>query len=391
MIQGWRGRAAAAAILMCAPAAALATAGVEHPEEQLFAALADMQAGRIDEAIGELDQLVRERPTFRLAQMFYSRLLSARAGGSADILGGDDPRFAELVEEARLRLQQWQDGLPEGAIPASVMQLSDKHPYAVLVDLINARLYLLRNKGGVPKVVRHFYAAMGKEGAGKQVTGDMRTPIGVYRVTDWLPGKGLPDLYGSGAFPVDYPNSWDRQLGRTGSGIWIHGVPKDTYTRPPRSSEGCVTVANDDLLQIKPYIRVGHTPVILAREVEWQTPELAKQQRDALLAQIEDWRTRWSARDTEAYLAYYDADFRTGNMSLNSFSAHKRRVNANKKFIDVQLQDMDLYLYPGEDDLVLARFTQNYRSDNFRTTTLKEQYWRRNAKGEWKILKEESR
>ena len=390
MKQGWRGRMIAAAILSVFASPAL-PAALEHPEAQLFGALANVQAGRIDDALSELDQLVKERPTFRLAQMFYSRLLTVRSGGGGDLLTAEDPALAELIEEAKLRMRQWQDGIPENAVPASVMQLSKKHPYAILVDLTNARLYLLRNEGGVPKVVRHFYAAMGKAGAGKQVTGDMRTPIGVYRVTEWLPGEGLPDLYGSGAFPVDYPNSWDRKLGRTGYGIWIHGVPKNTYTRPPRSSEGCVTVANDDLMQLKPYIRVGHTPVLLALEVDWVEPEVAQAEREHLLAQIDGWRSRWSARETDAYLAYYADDFRTGNMSLSRFAAHKRRVNANKKFIDVQLEDLDLYQYPGEENLVLARFTQNYRSDNFRTTTLKEQYWRRNADGQWQIIKEESR
>ena len=30
---------------------------------------------------------------------------------------------------------------------------------------------------------------------------------------------------GDGAFPLNYPNEWDRRLNKTGSGIWLHGTP----------------------------------------------------------------------------------------------------------------------------------------------------------------------
>ena len=372
---------------LCAGAAEVSPV---HPEKQLLAALNDMQAGRLDVALSSLDQLVRERPTFRLAQLFYSQLLSSRAGGGSVAMDSDNPEFVELIEEARLRLQRWSDEIPDDAVPSNILQLSAQHKYAILVDLQRARLYLIENQGGEPKVIRHFYAAMGKLGAGKEVSGDQRTPIGVYHVTDWLPGEGLPDLYGAGAFPVNYPNAWDHRLGRTGSGIWLHGVPSDTYTRAPLSSQGCVTMANDDLMWLKPYIKTGSTPVILARSVEWVDQQQARAERDALLAKIEDWRSRWAALDTDAYLAYYDDEFTSGGMSLISFAAHKRRVNSAKKYVKVQLKNLDLFRYPDQDDLVLAQFTQDYRSDNYTSRSQKQQFWRQAQDGDWRILLEQS-
>jgi hypothetical protein len=78
-------------------------------------------------------------------------------------------------------------------------------------------------------------------------------------------------------------------------------------------------------------------------------------------------------------------------MTLPRFKAHKRRVNAGKKTIEVRLDNLDLYRYPGDDGLMLAHFTQRYQSDNFSQVSDKQQYWRRQPDGRWKIVKEANR
>src|SRR3546814_14603113 len=79
-------------------------------------------------------------------------------------------------------------------------------------------------------------------------------------------------------------------------------------------------------------------------------------------------------------------------MNRKAFVNHKERVNAQKKFIDVKLSDISLYRYPGSDDqLMLAEFTQHYRSDNYKLDSRKQQFWKRDGNGEWKIFREESR
>lgn len=322
--------------------------------------------------------------------------VSALRGGKVPVTVGqptavassDNVRLAELVEEAQLRLAP--PKVPAGSLPASLLKLSDEQRYAVVVDLPRARLYVLENTKAGLKIVREHYAAMGRNGVGKQSRGDLRTPIGIYNVTGFTDDKSLPDLYGAGAFPLNYPNTWDQHLGRDGSGIWLHGVPMDVGSRAPRSSQGCVTMANNDLVALKPYLLAGKTPVILTDSMSWLPPAVIAKDRDALLARIEAWRSRWSAIDTGAYLDFYAEDFVTNGMNKSAFSAYKRRVNGSKKRIEVKIADLDLMRYPGEPNLVVAQFRQDYSSDNFSVTGRKQQFWRQQKDGSWKIVLEES-
>ena len=297
-------------------------------------------------------------------------------------------RLQELVEEAQLRLAP--PKVPQGMLPGVLLKLSDEQRYAVVVDLPRARLYVIENNKGTLKVVREHYAAMGKNGVGKKNRGDLRTPIGIYTVTGFTDDKALPALYGSGAFPLTYPNIWDRHHGRDGSGIWLHGVPLDVGSRAPRSSEGCVTMANSDLVALKPYLQAGKTPVLLADSLSWLPSTVIAKERDELLARIESWRSHWSAIDTEGYLDFYAAEFVSNGMSKNAFSAYKRRVNSSKRRIKVQLRELDLMRYPGEPNLIVAQFRQDYTSDNFSVSGTKQQFWRQQKDGSWKIVLEES-
>ncbi|AXQ31417.1 hypothetical protein D0B54_23235 [Solimonas sp. K1W22B-7] len=355
--------------------------------EQAFGqAIAKLESGQAGEALSLLQDITHKQPDFLPARPVYRELLAA-----AEVGVPDEKRLRELAEESRIRLASEKAVPPEGSVPNAVLQLPDSHRHLLVTDLQRARLYVFENQGGKLKLLRHHYAAMGKNGAGKEARGDNRTPIGVYHITGWLRDENLPEMYGSGAWPTNYPNPWDVFKRRTGHGIWLHGVPRDTESRAPRSSEGCVTMANDDLLSLKPYIELGDTPVVLSNELQWVTPEAQQQEREEFVERIESWRRRWSARDTEAYLAFYGPGFTVSGMNLQEFTAHKKRVNAGKKFIEVKLSDISLYRYPGGDaPLLLAEFTMDYRSDNFRQHSRKQQFWKQDAEGVWKIFREEN-
>ena len=101
---------------------------------------------------------------------------------------------------------------------------------------------------------------------------------------------------------------------------------------------------------------------------------------------IDAWRKAWSARDNAKYLAFYDKDFTSIDKNIGEWRQYKTRVNNAKSYIRVELSDLTLLAYPGEDNTVLARFYQRYESSNFNAKGWKEQLWRKRDSGEWRIV-----
>ncbi len=361
------------------------SACARDPEQLLVTAISELNSGQPGAALQTLDRLVSEQPNFGLAQLLYGDLLAARAG--RPFAGRDDFQVDAYAQEARLRWIPHEQTGAANQVPGPLVELGTSIRHALVVDLQRARLYLLENGPNGPRILRHLYASIGKNGAGKQVQDDGRTPVGIYRIVSYIAGPDLPDLYGTGAFPVDYPNAWDRRSGRTGYGIWVHGVPHDTYSRPPKSSEGCVAIANEDLESLKPFLIPGETVVVLSDDLQWIDRDQQARERAELRGEIERWRRAWESLDTDHYLSFYAEDFRFEGMDRMAFAEHKRRVNSHKKSIQVGLSDLSILKYPDQAELLLVEFEQDYRSDTYSSSGRKQLYWRRDREG-WRIVQE---
>jgi murein L,D-transpeptidase YafK len=233
--------------------------------------------------------------------------------------------------------------------------------------------------------VADYYISYGKLGADKMREGDKRTPTGVYHVTSSLEPRKVGKFYGTGAFPINYPNEWDKRLGRNGYGIWLHGTPPDTFSRPPKASDGCVVLSNADLDALAKNLQLGLTPVIISNSIEWLSFDDWQSERAALNQEIEAWRSAWESRDTGLYLKHYSRKFATKNQTLEQFAKQKRQVNANKEWIKVKLSNVSMFRDPGKDELVVVTFEQDYRSNNLNNRMKKRQYWIRED-GNWKII-----
>ena len=360
------------------------------PEALLVQSLLDIQNDHLDSALRHIDTLLQVRPNFRLAHLIKGDLLMARVRPIrtlGDAPGVPSAEATDFREEARVRLQRYLDPAPHDLIPEYLLQFDSRQPYALVVDTRRSRLYLYRNDNGEPRYVADYYITVGKKGAEKNHEGDQRTPLGVYFVVNELPRTKLPDLYGAGAFPINYPNEWDRRLGKDGSGIWLHGVPSDTFSRPPRASNGCVVLSNEDLSNIRKYLSVGHTPVIISNDIGWIDPKAWRTQRAAVDRALEGWRRDWESLDVNRYLSHYSTAFSNGAQNYGAWAAQKRAVSAGKTQIRVSLSNVSAFRYPGNDDLMVVTFDQDYRSNNLHNAMRKRQYWMR-EKGGWKIVYE---
>ncbi|MEQ1667869.1 MAG: L,D-transpeptidase family protein, partial [Sulfuriferula sp.] len=297
------------------------------------------------------------------------------------------PAITDLRDEARARLSSYTDRPSVGMVPQQLLQLDASVLTAVVVDTSKSRLYVFKNQHGELQNIADYYVTIGKNGVEKAREGDHRTPLGVYYITQKIDGDKLPDLYGNFAFPLNFPNDWDAKLGSFGHGIWLHGTTSATYSRPPKASEGCVVLTNNDLIELGKYIMPGVTPVVIADQIKWVPAQSAATSKDELMKQVDKWRRDWESRDTEQYIKHYAANFTANKIKFSDWAEAKRRVMQGKTWIKVDLARVSVFEYPGQKNMYMVSFEQNYRSNNLDNVMRKRQYWV-NQNGSWKIVAE---
>ena len=280
-----------------ATAPPLFTALGNGPEARLMEAYAALAQGQVRRATQLAAELVQAHPDFALAQMLHGDLLAGRAGKpSAFGVPAKNPRdsaSAELKliqEQAMRRLAALRERPPAGHVPREFVNLPAHVRYAVAVDTERSRLYLFVNTTDGLVLERDFYASLGKQGIAKQVEGDARTPLGVYWITNALPSHMLAERFGRAALGLNYPNAVDRAKGRTGTGLFVHGVPPKMYSHGLWATDGCVALANEDVQLLLERLVVGDSPVVIARQLDWVPAAAAKKAAD-------DFRPAYAAWD----------------------------------------------------------------------------------------------
>jgi murein L,D-transpeptidase YafK len=381
-------------LLLCFQSVAFATEAPVSYEQSILDAIRNIQGLNHAQALDSTRKLIKQYPNSRLGQMLYADLLLAKTEPLAQIGSGisTDQALRDFTQEIQLRWQHGKNSTYKDLLPENILFMAKSQPYVILVDQQNSRIYVYRNQNGTPVLETDYFITIGLKGPGKQKRGDQKTPIGIYHVTRYIDDQELPDLYGRGAFPISYPNVWDVRKQRTGGGIWIHGTPSYTYNRSPLASNGCIVVSNPDFSNIDQYISADiNTPVIVAQQVNWLTQEQWQQQREEMRAVLNNWIGDWESLSHDRYRQNYSqTDFYAYKRNFKKWDDHKRWANRNKKRIAVEYSELNIFNYPGEENLVLIQFKQNYESNNLDLKSPKELYWHKENKA-WKIVYEGTR
>lgn len=294
--------------------AVLAGSLSSSPEARLIAVYRAIAAGD-RHALPLAAALVRDVPGFQLGQLVYGDLLMAQSGtlpSFATVKDGPPAvreQLQKLRAEATRRLGSLREMPPPGTVPEQVLELARNVRHVVVVDASHSRVYVFEQQSGGLQLIRSFYASIGRAGYDKEVEGDLRTPLGVYHITSRLDDQQVEELYGIGALPLNYPNEHDRRMGRTGSGIWLHGVPRVSYARSPYATEGCVALANDDMAYLMEVLQTRRTPVVIANEVNWVRPADQAAERRSFETLLTKWQEARARGDARTLLALQTADF----------------------------------------------------------------------------------
>jgi len=359
-------------------------------ETLLAKSLLEITQGKNDQALNTVDELIKSVPNFKLAYLVRGDLLMAQAQQLQGFGGSDNNQIEaikDLQDEARVRIEHYLSKQNTANMPNLLLAPNEQQGHVIVVDTDKSRLYLYKNNGNSLSYVKDYYVTIGKNGVDKKTEGDKRTPIGVYFAKAKL-SQPLADMYGDGAYPLNYPNEWDQRHNRSGSGIWLHGTPSDTYSRPPRSSDGCVVLNNQDLKSLAPILQSGKTPIIIANNLTWSANDSGDTEKQSLQAAMDAWLNDWRSQDTDQYLSHYSSAFNNNGINYQQWSAHKYRVQANKPEISIALSNVSMFAYPdGKQKLVVVDFTQDFKSPHLSNKMQKRQYWLLED-GNWKIISE---
>ena len=349
-------------------------------------------SAQADVALGKAESLVRDVPNFQLAQLVYGDLLLARThalptmgNAPAALAGRAQERLTQLRVEANRRLTALRERPPEGSLPPQFISLPSTTRHAIAVDASRSRLYLFQNGPDGLRLIADHYASIGKLGPEKSFEGDQRTPLGVYYITSRLDARQLTDFYGAGALPLNYPNEYDRRLGRTGSGIWLHGVPSDSYARSPESTDGCVALANPELQSILDQVQPRTTPVVIARSLQWVTPTKVEPQRRSLQNMIEGWRVARASGDIGRVMSFYSPQFSSGKQDFTRWRQSVERDVSQLRGKAIELKDLAILGWQDKGDILVVTFGEV--AEGQRTGAVKRQYWGKEG-GLWKIFYE---
>jgi len=274
-----------------------------------------------------------------------------------------------------------QPGKKHKRVPASLLKWpKEGSDYAVLVDKSLQKVFLYqRDKLYSP--VRVYKCSTGENGGPKSTKNDKKTPEGIYFFTQSYEKKDLAPIYGIRAFPIDYPNSLDRKVGRGGYGIWFHGTNKPLK---PYDSNGCIVLNNPDIDELTSYIKLNDTPVIISSKLEMIHPQKLKEDAGKLERIIENWRRAWEKKELDKYMSFYGSVFSSGEKNRKQWRDHKTRLAKKYKSISVETENLRLLKNSG---VVLARFKQRYRTPVFDSLGDKRLFLQKNS-NQWKIVGE---
>lgn len=364
------------------------------PEQLLIEVYRHLGANQLRLAQAKADELVAAYPNFRLGQLIRGDLLmmhTHRVRSFGESSGGSPEALANLRDEAMVRLKSLRERPDPNLMPKAVLQLRDDQKFVLLVDAKRSRLYVYQNTAGHPTFITDYYISQGKLGVNKVREGDQKTPLGVYYITSRLPGARLPDFYGIGALPINYPNDWDRVNGRSGSGIWLHGTSSDSYSRPPLSSDGCVVLTNPDLNKLLGSIDIGKTPVVISDQLEFISKEKWNIERNLAIRVLDSWRADTETANPARIGANYSHNFKSDRgEDLAAWLGKHQEFVGNAPGADLKLRDVTSFVYPGKQEMLVITFTQELitgKNHVLLNRIRKRQYWAHEGT-QWKIVSE---
>ena len=211
---------------------------------------------------------------------------------------------------------------------------------------------------------------VGKANGDKKVEGDLKTPLGAYDITKRI--TKIDQFYGPLALTTNYPNIYDKSQGKTGHGIWIHGLPlnqeRDDYT------QGCIALDNTKITNLDKTINIENSVLVIS---ENKLESVSKDDMSTVLSDIYKWRDSWKDSDITSYLSFYAKEFKKSNgQSFTEFSKYKKRIFRKEEKKTIEFYNINIIPYPNDLNKKLFKVVmdERYKTNNYKFNGKKELY-----------------
>jgi murein L,D-transpeptidase YafK len=208
---------------------------------------------------------------------------------------------------------------------------------------------------------KEYNAFTGKLKGDKIKEGDLRTPVGLYDIVKKI--SKVDSFYGPMAFVTSYPNLYDRYKGKTGQGIWIHGLP--TNQERDEFTKGCIAINNKSIECLNRNIDIKKT-ILIIREDTNSSKIPSKDTLATLLSELYAWRYSWLYNKIQDYLNFYSPKFkRYDGMNFKRFKKYKTRVFTKNERKTILFRKINILAYPNIENVYKITFNEEYKSDSF--------------------------
>ena len=264
--------------------------------------------------------------------------------------------------------------------------------YALICEKDTKKLHLYVSENNNFKLLKSFPLILGKIHSQTNQLKDPSIPNGTFFLLRFLQAPSVRDVYGYGAFVLNYPNAITFREGKNSGWIWLHGHLKEKRLGENlEDTKLGIAIENDALKEMHSLIKTNGTPIIVVDKLE-QTEKTAHEiLQKEIQAFIDSWKKAWESLQIDRYLYHYSKDFLTSNkIDWDTYKKIKINVNKNKTFIHIKTERPFVILSPNRGgNLAVVRFFQKYSSDNYSDESMKALYLQKNGT-EWKIIGEDT-
>ncbi len=181
---------------------------------------------------------------------------------------------------------------------------------------------------------------VGEKDGDKEIEGDLKTPEGVYKLTEKL--TKVDPFYGPLALVTSYPNNFDKALNKKGHGIWIHGMPLNK--KREEFTKGCIALDNPNLKDLERKIDLKETLLLISKN---KIKKSTKDDISLILSSIYQWKDAWKKSDIDAYLSFYSKEFkRYDGVKIDSFAKYKTTIFSRKEDKEITFSNINIIPYP---------------------------------------------